>query len=108
MSSFGDSFGGALRDILLGVVATIIVNAFVASGLLAESFLYLYYFMSGAGTLVMILALPRMGYTYLAGSICAATILMPSGIIDIADLLAYLVAPAIIIGWKIYHRFWRS
>lgn len=107
MSSFGDAFGGAVRDILLGVVATIMVNAFVASGLLDESFLFLYYFISGAATLVMILALPRMGYTYLAGSIFAAAILIPSGLIDIVDLLAYLVAPIIIIGWKIYDRFWR-
>lgn len=84
MPRFEHGIKRAITEIIGGLVIATILNAFISSGLLDPSYLFLFKLLNMIGTIALILAMPYWGAFYLLGWLFGLLTLSQSGLIGIS------------------------
>jgi hypothetical protein len=97
MSDFGYGANRAIGEIVGGFVSSVIVNAFVASGLLPSSYVILFAFLNIVGLTGLIFAMPVWGLTYLFGWMFGVYLMLQTGLVGILEAFLYLGVPVVVL-----------
>ncbi|MEM5771427.1 MAG: hypothetical protein QW790_01620 [Candidatus Aenigmatarchaeota archaeon] len=105
MNRFGYGVKRAIGEIIGGFVTSVIVDAFISSGLLNPAYVFLFALLNILGLILLLLTMPAWGITYLLGWIFGVVIMFQSGLIGILEAILYLGVPIFVIMLKIKSWF---
>lgn len=102
----GESFGYGMRraigEVVAGIVTSVLVGAFVSSGLLPPAYAVLFGILNMLGTVTLILAMPYWGTVYLFGWLLGLFIMLQTGLVGILDVLVDFGVPFVVWVWRIW------
>jgi len=94
-------FKRAVSEIIGGMVTGVVLNAFISSGLLQPSQVFMFKIINLLGTITMILAMPYWGTTYLLGWLYGLYVMAKAGLVGIGDFIIYFGIPLCILFYRI-------
>jgi len=105
MNKFEYGMKSAIKEIVAGVVTSVLVDSFIAYGFLPSIYLFLFGLLNTIGAITLIITMPLWGLTYLLGWIFGVIIMIQSGLVGIGEIILYLVVPIIVMIIKIKSLF---
>lgn len=97
MNGFGYGAKRAIIEIISGFVTSVIVNAFISSGLLSSTYVLLFSLINILDLVALIFAMPCWGITYLLGWVFGVIMMLQSGLIGIVEVVIYLGIPLVVL-----------
>lgn len=102
----------SIEHVMVGIVISVISNAFIATGLISSSYTFYFGLLNAALVAGLIVTLPKMGFIYLVGWLIGIGLLVQggllgTGLIGTSELIIDLGIPIGAIGLKIY-LWWKS
>ncbi|MEM3697423.1 MAG: hypothetical protein QXG27_06355 [Candidatus Bathyarchaeia archaeon] len=104
MSKFEYGFVRAISEIVAGFVMSVVLSSFVSAGLIPGSFVLLFHVLNVFSTVLMVFAMPFWATSYCIGWLFGLGIMYSSGLVDVLELLIYLV-PLIVLGIRFVKKF---
>ena len=92
MPTLEDGFARSVSEVIGGVIVSFTVEAFAKTGLIAPSFIMLFYLVNAASMVAMASAVPRWGTGYIFGWLIGAWVLSKGGLLDITDYAICAIA----------------
>jgi hypothetical protein len=102
--SLGHGMERAMEEIIGGIVTSVIVDAFVGTGLLPPVYAVLFSVLNIVGTIAFILAVPYWGTVYLFGWLFGLWIMLQTGMVGTLDAAVYFGVPLVVL----VIRFWKN
>jgi len=90
-------FARAISEVVGGLIVSVLLSAFVSTGLIPSSYLLMFELVNLALTIGFILALPYWGTGYLFGWLLGLAIMFQSGLVGPLDFVIYFVIPFIVL-----------
>lgn len=103
MPGFEHGYERAITEIVIGVFLSIVLNAFIQSGLLDPSWLLYFKILNMLSSIILIMAMPYWGTTYLIGWLFGLYVMWQAGLVGILDLVIYFGIPLLFLIMRIAH-----
>jgi len=97
MPSLEYGYRRAVSEIIGGIVTSIVINAFIQSGLLDPSWLLYFKLLNMLALIGLIIAMPYWGTTYLMGWMFGLIIMARANLVDVFDFVIYFGVPLMIL-----------
>jgi len=97
-------FARAISEVVGGLIISVLLSAFVSTGLISSSYLLLFELFNLVLTISFILALPYWGTGYLFGWLLGLAIMSQSGLVGPLDFVIYFVIPFIVLVVRFLKR----
>jgi len=104
MSKFEYGFVRAVSEVVTGFVMWVVLSSFVNAGLIPASFVLLFHVLNVLSTVLMVFAMPFWATSYSIGWLVGLWVMYGSGLIEVFELLVYLV-PLIIVVIRFVKKF---
>lgn len=101
--SFGYGVRRAIEEMIGGIVTSVIMDAFVSTGLLAPVYVLLFSVLNMIGTIASILVVPFWGTVYLVGWLFGLSMMLQTGLVGILEAAVYFGVPLVVLVM----RFWK-
>jgi|YelNatPaOPRAMG01_1025707.scaffolds.fasta_scaffold27027_3 hypothetical protein len=95
MAEYG--FKRALTEVIMGLVLSYIVSAFVSSGLIPPQYKLLFDLINVLAIISLIQVVPYWGTAYLLGWLIGMGIMIQSGILEVWEFLIYLIIGIVVL-----------
>ena len=105
INHFTDGMGNALYEIVFGLVFAALIAAFVSAGLIPQTYLLIFFLLNGLATAAFLLFLPLSSFAYLIGWLFGMYMMLQGGILEIWDIILYILPPLAVIASKIANLF---
>jgi hypothetical protein len=90
---FDCGFDRAIKEIFVGIIATIFVYYIVDTGLLPLNFIWLFHLSNIICMIILIEKMSYWGSSYLLGWVVCGIIFITTDLLSVLDLLIYFVVP---------------